>query len=480
MDMKMLIGGSLVDAAGGAVINNVDPYDGSLIGTVPSAARADVERAVACAVRGQREWAALRHDQREALIERFLSLLTEHEEELAQLLCRESGKTISICRAEIRQIPLIYRAYLHAAATLFGKSLPCGIEPRNLNDAAFTRYEPLGVCVCIAPFNYPLSLLTNKLAPALLAGNSVIAKPASDTPMSTLRYVELMWEAGFSGNVVQAITGSGSQVGQWITDDPGVAAVSLTGSVSAGVSLYQGAGKHLQRIHLELGGNDPLIVFPDCDLDKAAAEAVAGRLPNAGQTCSGSKRFLVHNSIREAFTEKLIAAVSACRAGAPTDEEADYSCLINLREACTVEEQIRHTVEQGARCVLGGRRNGSFVEPTVLTGVTPDMDVARDLEIFGPVFPIIGFDTFEEAIAIANQTSYGLSSGVMTENIHTGMKAAGLLKAGTCVINGNGDYRNSYHPFGGCKMSGLGREGALLTLAEFCEVKTIVLREAFS
>lgn len=481
MDMKMLIGGEFVDASDGATLKNFNPYNGELIGTVPAATKEDVDRAVANAVQGQKEWAALRNDQRDAILNRFLELYDQHAEEIAQLLSREGGKTITECRGEVGSVPLIFRAYMSAACTLYGQSLPNNVERRNTSDVMFTTYEPLGVCVCVAPFNYPVSTMTNKVAPALCAGNSVIMKPASDTPMSILLYAKLMLEAGMPTNTVQVLTGSGGKIGKWVTENPDVAAISLTGSTAVGVELQANASRHLQRVMLELGGNDPFVVFEDCDLDKAVAEAIGGRIYNAGQICSASKRFIVQNSIKEAFTQKLVEGLKAIKCGDPLDETVVFSCLVNAGAAQKVEEQIQLTVSQGARCIYGGKRTAdTIVEPTVLTDITPDMDIARDMEVFGPVFPIIGFDTFDEAMAIANNTSYGLSSGVMTENIATAMKAARAIQAGTCVINGTGDYRTSYHGFGGYKMSGVGREGALHTLEEFSEIKTVVLRSVLS
>ena len=477
----MIIGGAFVDASDGATIENINPYTNKPIGTVPSATHADVNRAIANAVQGQKEWYALRQDEREAIINRFLNLLQEHSEEMAQLLCQEGGKTISECRGEISSVPLIFRAYINAAATLNGQTLPHNVERRNTSDAIMTFYEPLGVCVCIAPFNYPISTMTNKIAPALCAGNSVIMKPSSDTPMSTLLYGKLMLEAGMPPNTVQVITGSGTKIGQWVTENRDVAAISLTGSTDVGVCLHQAASSHLQRVLLELGGNDPLIVFDDCDLEKAVDEAINGRIYNAGQICSASKRFLVQDSICKEFATLLIEKLKRLKLGNPSDEDVISSCcMINPDAAKRVEEQVQRALAQGAVCLYGGHRNRSLIEPTVLSEVTPNMDIARDEEVFGPVFPIISFRSFEEAIYIANNTKYGLSAGVMTRDMNRAMHASRLIQAGTCVINGTGDYRTSYHGFGGVKMSGVGREGASETLKEFSEVKTIVIRSAFS
>ncbi len=479
MDLKMIIGGEFMDASDGAKMENYNPYTGARIGTVPSATKQDVDCAISNAVSGQKEWAALRQDEREAIINRFLALLSQNAEEIAQLLSQEGGKTISECRGEVGSVPLIFRAYMNAAATLYGESLPHNVERRNTDDVMFTVYEPMGVCVCVGPFNYPISTMTNKVAPALCAGNSVVMKPASDTPMSTLLYAKLMLEAGFPKNTVQVVTGSGGKIGQWVTENKDVAVISLTGSTEVGVTLQKAASEHLQRVLLELGGNDPLVVFEDCDLEQAVDEAIGGRVYNSGQICSASKRFIVQNSIKEKFATHLAEKLSALKYGDPGNPETVTSCcMINKKAADDVEAQIQKAISAGAKCLYGGTRKGMLIEPTVLVDVTADMDIARDEEVFGPVFPVIGFDTFEQAMEIANNTVYGLSSGVMTRSISTALKAAYTIQAGTCVINGTGDYRTSYHGFGGYKMSGVGREGASSTLKEFSEVKTIVFRAA--
>lgn len=476
-DMKMLIGGQFVDASDGGVMKNYNPYTGELIGTVPAATKEDTDRAVANAVEGAKVWGAMRCDERDVILERFLALVEEHKEEIAQMTTEESGKTISESRSEVSLVPQIFHAYMHAASTMYGETLPLGGERRIAGDLAMTIWEPLGVCVCIAPFNYPISTMTNKVAPALCAGNSVIMKPASDTPMATLMYAKLMMEAGMPANVIQCVTGSGSKFGGWITANKDVAAISVTGSTQVGKVTMEQASRNLQKVLLELGGNDPLIIFGDADVDESVAEALNGHIYNAGQVCSGSKRFIVQNSVKEEFTAKLIEALRKVPRGIPTDDAAVYSCLINKAAADNILRQIQDTVALGAKLVCGGERTSdTIVEPAVLTDVTKDMPIAQDMEVFGPVFPIIGFDTWEEAVAIANNTCYGLSSGVMTGNMRTALRTAKALEAGTCVINGTGDYRTSYHGFGGRKMSGIGREGAIHTLEEFSETKTIVLR----
>lgn len=479
-NMQMLIGGQWCDASNGAVQNNYNPYSGELLGTVPAATEEDIRRVIQLAVAGQQQWAAVHYLDREAIFTKFLALWDEHLEEIAQMNSLESGKPITQSRTEAASVKGAFRAYMNAAGAFCGESLPLNTDPRGVDDIVFTLNEPLGVCVCVGPYNFPLSIMAHKIAPALVTGNSVIMKPASDTPMATLMMAELLLKAGVTPNAVQCVTGSGGKLGQWFSASNEVAAVTLTGSTAVGVELMKSSSENLHHVMLELGGNDPLIVFADADVELAAREAFAGRIRHAGQVCVSNKRLIVHESVQEEFTALLLDHIRQLKIGAPSDPETEFGCLVSERAAIGVERQIKTTLEQGARCLYGGKRQGAVVEPTVLTDVTPDMDIAQNMEVFGPVFPIIGFRTFDEAVRIANNTVYGLSSGVITQDIKTAMKAATLLKAGTCVINGSGNYRQFNHAFGGVKMSGLGREGALYTLKEFTQVKTIVLKRVLA
>jgi succinate-semialdehyde dehydrogenase/glutarate-semialdehyde dehydrogenase len=290
--------------------------------------------------------------------------------------------------------------------------------------------------------------------------------------MGALILCELLVEAGVPANAIQCLTGSGSKIGPWLTSDKRVNAVSLTGSTEAGVEVAKMCAPSLKHVSLELGGNDPLIIFDDCDFELAVSETIGGRIGNAGQTCCASKRFIVQKGIKDKFIAELVKRLAQLKIGDPSDPTVEMGPVISERAAKQVEQQIQHTVEQGAKLVCGGTRDGAFVAPTVLE-VTPDMDIARDLEVFGPVFPIIQFETMEEAIQIANNTVYGLSSGVITENIRQAMKVANSVQAGACIINGTGNYRLAHQPFGGYNISGLGREGAICTLEEMTRQKMI-------
>lgn len=474
--MKMLIGGQRVDAGDGKTIQVFNPATGEVLDTVPSATEEDIERALGFAQEGRRIWAGTPQHERSRILMKFASLVESHEEELAVLMAKDTGKAIKQARAEIAGVPSVFKGYAEKANHLYGITLPDS-QPGTERDIVFTRREPLGVVVCVVPFNFPANTYAHKVAPALAVGNAVIIKPASDNPLTGIRLTELLLESGVPGSVAQLVTGSGSTVGKYLVSSPKIDAVSLTGSTPAGIEVARDAAQHLHRVFLELGGNDPFIVFEDADLELAVDEVIAGRTNNAGQICCAPKRMIVQNSIKDAFAGMLVERLRTLKVGAPLDYDTDIGCLINERSAITVENQVKHTIEQGARCVLGGKRfNRTFFEPTVLVDVTPEMDVAKDMEVFGPVFPIIGFDTLEEAVSIANSSIYGLMAGVMTRDMNKAMTTAARLECGGVVINGSGRYRTPETPFGGYKMSGIGREGISHTLEEMTQIKYVVMK----
>ncbi len=474
--MKMLIGGREVESSNGAFMENINPATGKVIETVPVASADDVELTIENAVKGQKEWAAIAFHKRMEILERFVSLAQENEEKIARTMAEEGGKPYAQALGEVGRVKDAFRLYMAEARTMYGKTLPVNSEPRALGDLCFTVYEPLGVIAAICAFNFPGVLFSHKAAAALCAGNSVIIKPASDTPGATMMMTKLLLEAGVPGNAVQCITGSGAVVGDALAADPRVAGVTLTGSTKVGVHVAQLCAKQLKPCLLELGGNDPFVIFDDVDVDEAVTQALGGRIANAGQICCSSKRFLVHHSIKDAFSAKLAQALSEMKMGDPLDPGTQVGPLINERAAITVAGQIERAVSQGARLLCGGQRQGCFVTPAVLADVPADSSVATDEEIFGPVFPVIGFETLEEAISIANHSQYGLSAGVLTGDMKKAMAFALAVDSGACVVGGNGNYRLTQQPFSGHKMSGMGTEGTMYSLHEMVKIKTIVLK----
>ena len=474
--MQMLIGGRFVDSSDRATIEIVNPATGKVVDTVPAATLEDLDRAISLAVVGQREWNAVPLHEKMRILEKYACLVEEHVEEIAQVMCEEGGKPMEQCRTEVYANAAIFRIYCAAAYTFYGKTLPYNGEARSQGDVVMTIHEPLGVFANIVPFNYPCELAAHKLAPMLVTGNAVVLMPSSKTPRSAIMIVNLLYKAGVPANAVCCVTGKGSLIGAAAAKDPRVAAVSFTGSTGVGISLAETCAKSLRPVSLELGGNDPLIIFDDADYEKALDEAVAGRLGNAGQTCCASKRFLVQKGIYDKFAADITARLSAVKVGDPSDPSVEMGPCVREADAEEVERQIRLTLDQGGELLLGGKRNGAFVEPTVIK--TPkETDIAKDMECFGPVWPLISFDTMDEAVEIANNTIFGLSSGVMTSDMKVAMRVANRLESGSCIIGGSGNYRLAHQPFGGYKYSGVGREGAVSTLEEVTQQKTIAFNE---
>jgi len=472
--MQMIINGQYVGAKDGKTLDVVNPAFGTVVDTVPAATLEDLDEAISLAVEGQKEWNKVPLYDRLDILETYCRLVTKDEnvEKIAKIMCEEGGKPIEQARTEVYANAAIFRIYCAAAYTFYGDTLPYNAEARSVGDVAFTIHEPLGVFANIVPFNYPFELAAHKAAPMLVTGNSVVLMPSSKTPRSAVLMTQLLLEAGVPAKAISCVTGSGSLIGAAAAKDPRVHAVSFTGSTEVGISLAKTCAADLRHVSLELGGNDPLIVFDDCDYDKALDEVIGGRIGNAGQTCCASKRFIVQRGIYDRFKNDLVKRLKAVKMGDPADPATEMGPVIRENAAVTVMEQLEKTVRQGGRILTGGTRSGAYITPTVIE-VSKDTDIARDMEVFGPVWPLIPFDTLEEALEIANNTPYGLSSGVMTSNMKTAMVVANRIEAGACIINGTGNYRLAHQPFGGYKYSGIGREGAVCTLEEMTQQKMI-------
>ena len=474
--MKMFINGLWRDATDGSVIQVLNSATQEKIDTVPQATESDVLEAISAAQEGKKVWAQTPVHERCRILYRCADAIDASREQLARSLSTEMGKIIRESRGEIRVCAQIFRGFAEAAAHHYGKTMT-DYQIGTEKDILFTKHEPLGVVACISPFNYPVELASQKIAAALAAGNAVIVKPASDNPLTLMTIIRICLAQGVPSNVLQVITGRGETVGSLLADSPMINAISLTGSTEVGLAVAERSIKTLKRVFMELGGNDPFIVLDDADLQKAVDAAVSGRLQNAGQTCCSPKRFLVHESLHDAFVQGMMDAFARVKHGSPLDNETEYGCLISERAAREVERQIQHTVNQGAKLLCGGHAyNITYFEPTILDGVTPEMDAARDLEIFGPIFPVITFKTDKEAVEIANATKYGLQAGVMSRSAERAMRVAASLQCGGVVINASGNYRHLEQPFGGWKMSGLGREGVCTTLEEMTQEKTYILK----
>jgi succinate-semialdehyde dehydrogenase/glutarate-semialdehyde dehydrogenase len=477
--MKMIIGGIKADAGDGSVVEIFNPTTGKLIDTVPAATKEDVQKAVQAAKEAQIVWGEYPIHKRAEILKNFISIVTENKEALARLLSEETGKPITQARAEIGNIPIGFSGFIERAKHLYGKVIPNGTELGQENTLQLCIREPIGVVVCIIPFNFPCDLFDQKIAPALMMGNSAIVMPSCHNPLTLIKLTELMGKSGIPQGVLQIVTGPGPVVGPLLISNSDVDFISLTGSTEVGIEAAKNAASHLAHIALELGGNDAFIVLQDADLELAVEEVIWGRMYNTGQVCCASKRFIVHNSIKHEFAEKVVERIKKEKFGDPSLDDTQIGCLVSEAAAIKVENQVNHTVEQGGKIILGGVRKGAFYEPTVIADVTKLTDVAKDMEIFGPVVPIIGFDTVEEAVEIANKSRYGLCGCVFSKDSNTAFKVASKLQCGGAVINGASFFRSFEMPFGGYKYSGIGTEGVSSTLEEMSKTKTIVLKNIF-
>ncbi len=474
--MKMFINGIPCDASDGMTIDVINPATGAVVDTVPAATKEDVDKAVACAKAAQKKWAAVPVSEKVEIMYRFLDIVDDNKEKLAQVLSQETGKPIVEARAEIGNIRIGFSGFCEKAKHLYGKTFPAGLEPGQDKHVLITKKEPIGVIACVIPFNFPCDLFDQKVAPTLLAGNAAIVKPSTDNPLTLCMLTEMLGEAGVLPGAVQIVTGRGSKTGTWLCENPDVHGITLTGSTEVGIETYQRGAAHLAHIALELGGNDAFIVLEDGDVDLAVEELIWGRMYNTGQVCCASKRFLVHKNRVAEFTEKAVARISQLKQGQPSDESTQVGCLISEAAAIKVKDQIDLTVRQGGKIVLGGEREGAFITPTVIAGVPKTADVAIDMEIFGPVVPIIEFETVEEAIEIANGSKFGLCGCVFTSDMKTAVKVCNALECGGTIINGASFFRSFEMPFGGYKYSGVGTEGVMSTFDEVTRTKTIVLK----
>ena len=474
--MKSLIGNKWCDSSDGKVIEVYNPATNELVDTVPSLTKEDVERAIDYADAHQKDWEAKSVIERCEVLSRFAELVEENKDELAMLLSKETGKPIKEAYNEIANIQIGVPGYVEKVKHEYGNIVYRGTEKGQENTIQYTIQQPLGVVVAIIPFNFPSDIFINKVPPALLMGNAVILKPASVNPLTLTKYVELLVEAGVPAGIISVVHGSGSVVGKTLTSSKKVDMVSLTGSTPAGIDAAKNCADHCAHSSLELGGNDAFILCADGDMDLAIEETVWGRLYNTGQVCCASKRFLVENSVKDEFIRKMTDKINSLKQGNPQDMSTDIGCLVSEEAAIEVERQVQETIKAGATLVCGGKRNGAFYEPTILDNVTPDMEVAKDMEIFGPVIPVIGFDDLEEAIEIANKSIYGLSGSIITKDISKAIKVSEKMECGGFVINGASFFRSFEQPFGGWKYSGIGNEGIMTTLKEMSRTKTVILK----
>lgn len=455
----------------------VSPATREIVGQAPDLRRGDVVEAIE-RVAANRAWGRTTLLERTEIIRAYLGLIDRDFDELRRLVTLETGKPISESDYEVRYTREIFRVFCdEAPIAMGGMATRLDAQFGKTDDYYLCHREPIGVVAAILSFNNPAELFAYKVAPALLAGNRVLVKPNAVAPLTVVRLTELLHEAGVPRDAIVCVTSS-QEVGEVLVGAEQVDCVSFTGSTTVGRLVAESAGRRLAKVILELGGNDPLIVLDDADVDLAVEMTAAGRGENAGQSCCAPKRMIVHRSVAEEFTHRLIERLGTDYTVAdPFAESTLLGPLITPEAANRVDQQVKHTVAQGAKLVHGGERVGAaYYTPAVLTGVDRTMDVAKDLEIFGPVFPILVVDSDEEALDIANQTSYGLNAGVFTESVNRAFWFSTRLECGMVVINGSPLYRPYVHGHGGVKSTGIGREGLRSSFEELTTQKGLAFR----
>jgi succinate-semialdehyde dehydrogenase/glutarate-semialdehyde dehydrogenase len=466
------IDGAWVDASGGETISVDNPSTGDVLGTVPKLGAAETRRAIEAAEAALPGWRAKTAKERAQILRRWFDLMMANQDDLAAIMTAEQGKPLAESKGEIAYAASFIEWFGEEGKRTYGDVIPAhGTDKRIV-----VIKQPIGVCAAITPWNFPAAMITRKVGPALAAGCTIVLKPASQTPFSALALCELAERAGVPKGVFSCVTGSAGAIGGEMTSNPIVKKLSFTGSTEIGKLLLEQCARTVKKTSMELGGNAPFIVFDDAELEAAVKGAIASKYRNAGQTCVCANRILVQEGIYDAFVAKLAEAVSAMKVGDGFKEGTVIGPLIDDKAVAKVEEHVEDAVAKGAKIVAGGKRSalgGSFFEPTVLSGTTPDMKIFRE-ETFGPVAPIFRFKTEEEAIRLANDTEFGLASYFYGRDIGRVWRVAEALDYGIVGIN-EGLISTEIAPFGGVKESGLGREGSHYGIDDYMEIKYLCM-----
>jgi len=472
LHFPLIINGERTEAISGQTYASIDPYTGDAWATTPDADSADVDAAVAAARAAfEGPWGSMTGFQRAKLLRKLGDLIARDADVLADLETRSTGKLAREMRGQMRSIPEWFYYYAGLADKLEGSQIPTD-KPNFL---VYTRREPVGVVAAIVPWNSPLLLLVWKLAPALAAGCTMVAKPSDYTPASALALAAKMEEAGFPPGVLNVVTGVGPAVGKALVAHPDIDKIAFTGSSEVGALIAKAAADNITGVLLELGGKSAHVVFPDADLEAVANGVIAGVFAAAGQTCMAGSRLLVHRDIHDDLVERIVARAEAIKIGDPSHEETEMGPLASQIQYEKVLGFFETASREGATIATGAgpvtELGGFFVLPTVLTDVAVDSTIVRE-EVFGPVLSVLRFDTEQEAIDLANDTRFGLAGAVWTKDIHRGHRVAHSLRAGTVWVNA---YRtiSVSAPFGGFGASGLGRENGVDAIREYTETKTV-------
>lgn len=458
------------DADSGKSLTVSNPYDDSQLATVPKLGTEETRRAVEAAAHAQRAWRTLTATERADKIGQWGQLMLQHQQDLARLMTLEQGKPLEEARGEIEYAASFLRWFAEQGRRVAGHSMASHSAEHRIQ----VIKQPIGVTAAITPWNFPAAMITRKAGPALAAGCAMLVRPASSTPLSALALAELAQRADIPGAVFSVLTGPSDVIAKALIDHPAVRKLSFTGSTAVGRKLMAQCADQIKNLSLELGGNAPLLVFDDADLQTAVRGTIASKFRNTGQTCICANRILVQAGIHEAYVKELVTAVNALQAGNGLDEGIDQGPLIDDAAVRKVEAHIADAVQRGARILCGGKRlQGRLFAPTVLVDVPADAQLAHE-ETFGPVAAVMRFDSEADAIALANNTEFGLAAYLFSQNIHRVTRVSEALESGMVGIN-TGSISAAQAPFGGVKQSGLGREGGVEGIEEYLETKYLCL-----
>ena len=453
-------------------IEVTNPFDQTVIDTVPRARVEDVDGALATLVEGARIMREMPAYERYQILMRAAGIMKGREEELGRTVSSEEGKVLGEAMFESVRAREVIELSAEEARRLGGETIPLDAAPGAAGKLGMTMRVPCGIVAAITPFNFPLNLVTHKLGPAIAVGNAIVIKPATDTPLSALKLTEVFLEAGLPPEAIACLTGPGGELGQAICQDARVRKISFTGSYEVGQAICSSAG--MKRVTMELGSNSPVIVMDDADLELAAKVVTANGFSNAGQVCISAQRILVAEGVRGDFLDSLKPCVAALTTGDQLDEATKVGPMVREGDAVRVQQWVEEAVEEGATLVTGGGRSGTLCEPAILDSVDPAMRVSRD-ELFGPAVAITGVSGIDEAIRLANDTPYGLSAGVFTQDIDRAMRFAREVDSGNVHINWGSQWRADLMPYGGVKQSGMGKEGPKYAIREMSEEKMVVI-----
>jgi len=465
----MLINGKWVGSDEKIQVTN--PYNGELLGTVPRATRDALNRAIIGAQEAFRVISKMPAYERSKILEITSRLIEENRDELAKTISLESGKAIKYSAAELSRSIETFKFASEEAKQIHGETIPMDASKSGDGRIGFYMRVPKGIIGAITPFNFPLNLVAHKVAPAIAAGNSVVLKPATATPITSIKLGEIMIDAGLPKGVLNIVTGKGAEVGDWLVSDERVSMITFTGSLEVGRRIKSLAG--MKPVTLELGSNSAVVIDEGIEVNRAIPRCLMGSFANSGQVCISVQRIYVHDSILKEFTNEFVASVKKLKVGNPLDSDVEFGPMIEEKEAIRAKEWIDEAVKQGAKILTGGERNGAILQATVLTDVTPNMKVVKD-EIFAPVVSIIPFHDFAEAVSLVNDSIYGLQAGVYTKNLNNALIAAKEIKVGGIIINDVPTFRVDHMPYGGVKRSGIGREGLKYAIEEMTDIKMVV------